>query len=591
MYIQPDTQIRILKNVPLDPTYDHTIWFPDEAHQVEFFSSKTKYTLNDQTYQRVQRGYMRVEVRAEKLYDCNYLMFQNSAFGNKWFYAFITAVEYVNNEVSEIAFEIDVMQTWFFNYTLDKCFVDREHSATDILFDNLVNENLDLGDGYVCNHVEQDHSPRDLAVAILVSEIRGGGDNWIKPAGLNINNVYTPVNGTNNIKVSDTVTLDAFIDDYVNAGKEDSIIAIWEYPRWITDSSSDRTKPTTISMRIQANLTSIGGYVPRNKKLFMYPYNFLQVSDNSGKVAEYHWEDFAGSDLANGRVPFNETAVFMTTPCMFLYPQNHRGIPNDYDSGLTYTNFPQCPWVGDVWKAWWAQNKSSATVAGLTAMVAGAARGASGGIGNAIGGLGGSLAQSSPVGVPEVSTGGGLVPMSGLMGSMVSGGGLNLSSPGPTGKMAIGATAGRAIGKGIGAIGGALGAGAAYAAGLLAKKADLERVPPQVHGQTQTDSLNAGMNRCGFTFYSMSIKAKQAAVIDSYFDRYGYATHENKVPNRNVRQNWTYTKTVDCTITGSIPADDAKAICNIYNHGITFWNNGNNVGKYNLSNKPTGGVG
>ena len=32
--------------------------------------------------------------------------------------AFIKSVEYINNGVSEIEFEIDVMQTWHFNYNL-----------------------------------------------------------------------------------------------------------------------------------------------------------------------------------------------------------------------------------------------------------------------------------------------------------------------------------------------------------------------------------------------------------------------------------------------------------------------------------------
>ena len=569
MYIAPNSTIRILRNVPLDPTYDHTIWFSSATNQANFFIGKSKYSLTAQSYQRVQRGYMRVEIRAENLYDCNYLMFQNTSFGSKWFYAFITAVEYVNNEVSEIAFELDVMQTWFFNYTLDQCFVDREHSATDILFDNLVEENLDLGDGYICNRVEQDHVPRELAVAILVSEIEVDGE-WVNPPGLNINNVYTPLNGTNNISVSDTTSIDAFIQKYVDAGKEDSIIAIWEYPKWITDSQSDRTEPAIRWFNVQANLSSIGGYVPRNKKLFMYPYNFLHVSDNSGKVAEYHWEDFNGADYTSGQVRFGVAAVFMSTPCVFLYPKGHRAIEDDYDSGITFNNFPQCPWIGDVWKAWWAQNKSSATVGGLTAMLAAY---------NATSGNGMLPAMGAQVGGAVGEVAGGAV-----------GAAVGMPFTGALAGKALGSGAGYSLGRTINKGANALGAGAVYAANLLAKKADLQRVPPQVHGQTQTDALNAGMNRCGFTFYSMSIKSQQAAIIDSYFDRYGYATHRNKVPNRNVRQNWTFTKTVDCTITGSIPADDARAICEIYNHGITFWNNGNNVGNYSLSNNPTGGA-
>ena len=129
MYINPNTTIKILKNVPLDPTYDHTIYWSNidgddanhtraKANQSTYFSSKAKYSLDNQSYQRVKRGWIRVAILAENLYDCNYVMFQNTAFGSKWFYAFIKSVEYINNTVSEIEFEIDEMQTWWFDYQI-----------------------------------------------------------------------------------------------------------------------------------------------------------------------------------------------------------------------------------------------------------------------------------------------------------------------------------------------------------------------------------------------------------------------------------------------------------------------------------------
>ena len=116
MYISPNTTIRMLKDVPLDNTYRNTIYFANVANQTSYFSGKTKYTFAAQSYQRVQKGTLRIGRKADDLYDCNYLMFQNTAYGNKWFYAFVVGVEYVNNETSEVIFEIDVMQTWHFDY-------------------------------------------------------------------------------------------------------------------------------------------------------------------------------------------------------------------------------------------------------------------------------------------------------------------------------------------------------------------------------------------------------------------------------------------------------------------------------------------
>ena len=106
MLIEPSTNIRLLKGVPLDNTYRNTLYFkPNEVDaQTETFKGYTKHNLTNQTYQRVNKGVARVGLKAEDIYDCNYMMFQNTNFGNKWFYAFITSVEYVNNTVSEITF-------------------------------------------------------------------------------------------------------------------------------------------------------------------------------------------------------------------------------------------------------------------------------------------------------------------------------------------------------------------------------------------------------------------------------------------------------------------------------------------------------
>lgn len=516
MYIEPNTTIRILKNVPLDTTFDHTIFWEGQTAQTNYFISKAKYTLNRQSYQRVQRGYMNVRIQAENLYDCNYIMFQNTAFGSKYFYAFLKSVEYVNDELSKIEFELDVMQTWFFDYTLDKCFVEREHSAQDTLFYNIVPENLELGDEYVCNQMDE-YDMNNMSICVLINHVTPTGT----AISQTINNIYTPTHIVCAIPATDPTTIDAILNEF----QEDDIICIYQYPSFLGDALT--TEPVSVSKNITPNYTSLNNYVPRNKKLFSYPYNFLLVSNNSGQTAEYKWEDFVG--IATNAT-FKITGVFVSTPCVLCYPTQYRGIPSAYDDGLVYSNFPQCPWSGDVFKAWWAQNKASFVTSGVTSVLS-------------------TLASSG---------------MSGIAATAMS------ANP------ALG-VASAAVSAGIGTV--------STVANSVAKIQDIKNTPSQTHGQTQTDSLNPGMRRVKFTFYNMSIKHNFAKIIDDYFDRYGYATHENKVPNRNVRPHWTFTKTIGCTITGSIPADDAKTICEIYNNGITFWKNANEVGDYNLDNR------
>ena len=147
MYIEPNSTIKLITQCPLDASYENTLWFETYADQTNYFLNTLHgYTFTKQSYQRVRKGVFRVAKQAEEMYDCNYMMFRNVSFGSKWFYAFIDKIEYVNNVTSEIYYTLDVLQTWHFDYFMEECFVEREHSVTDEIGDNIVDEQLDTGD-------------------------------------------------------------------------------------------------------------------------------------------------------------------------------------------------------------------------------------------------------------------------------------------------------------------------------------------------------------------------------------------------------------------------------------------------------------
>ena len=149
MYIVPNSTVFILSGIPINKNYQHTIYFDDANAQYNYFKKHVKKTFTGVSYQREKRGWMRVECSADELYNCNYIMYQNTAYNNKWFYAFIDSVEFVNNVTCEVTFTLDVMQTWFFDYTLQACFVDREHVADDTIFTHTVPENIGYGEPIV----------------------------------------------------------------------------------------------------------------------------------------------------------------------------------------------------------------------------------------------------------------------------------------------------------------------------------------------------------------------------------------------------------------------------------------------------------
>lgn len=374
MYIEPNTVIRLLKDCPLDTSYDHTIYFSDENSQINYFQGLTKYIFTEQTYQRVQRGKTRVQRKAEELYDCNYMMFQNSSFGNKWFYAFITSVEYVNNITSEITFEIDVLQTWFFDYTLEQCFVEREHSITDNIGDNLVPENLELGE-----YVSDDFDATQLLSekSIVVASTFDGQYNDIGGSyysglfsGLYFNIFPNTVDGAS--------ACEKFIS---GAGaKADGIVSVFLMP---TSMVTGVVQPAKVYDIVKnKSVSSIGGYVPKNNKLFTYPFNFLYVTNLQGNGSAFPYEYFSTDDCQ-----FILTGDMSCNPSCVLAPQNYKGVPINYDEKMVLGGFPQLAYNTDAFKTWLAQNASSLAVNALsTSLNYGLATGAfTGGIGTGAG--------------------------------------------------------------------------------------------------------------------------------------------------------------------------------------------------------------
>ena len=155
-YIEPNTTVQFL-NVPFDPDYENTMYFPSLAAQTVYMDSRviTGLTVNNNSYQRKNRGVIRIgwvaDVTAgnsviKNLYNANYMRYKNTNFENKWFYAFVTKVEYVNNNTCDVYYDIDVMQTWNFDYSLLECFIERQHTVTDEIGEHTVPENIEHGE-------------------------------------------------------------------------------------------------------------------------------------------------------------------------------------------------------------------------------------------------------------------------------------------------------------------------------------------------------------------------------------------------------------------------------------------------------------
>jgi len=124
MAIQPDTNLYLLK-CPLELSNKHQLTFTNKNQQFNYFSNLENLEINRISYQR-KDSVIRYPGHIDSLLEYNYCMYQNDNYSNKWFYAFIVSMEYVNDSMTNIYIKTDVFQTWQFDLIYKQSFIERE---------------------------------------------------------------------------------------------------------------------------------------------------------------------------------------------------------------------------------------------------------------------------------------------------------------------------------------------------------------------------------------------------------------------------------------------------------------------------------
>ena len=565
-YIFPNTTVKFLDNVPLDPEYENTLYFDNPNEQYNYFNNRAFLSLNNNSYTRVTDGVMRIGWVADQyggsviseLYNCNYLMFRNTNFENRWFYAFVLKVEYVNNNTVDVAFMIDVMQTWHFDYVFNECMIERQHVTNDTPGAHTLPEQLETGP-YT--------GDRPPYMPISGTTPVTGGDFKYTP-GLMLTTTfiqdpsdpdqfqYAPgriISGFGEMgKYFSGVDMETFpittagiadLNDFLShivgdEAKAAGVLAISMIPLSLVDPQGGDYGYNDI---LFTRPSSLGTYTPRNKKLLTYPYNFLYVTNNQGNSAEFWWEN--SNNI--GYLTFRVWANYSTNPAILAAPIEYKTPSGgNYDEMLTVTGFPMCAWSYDSYKAWLAQN--SGTIAATTGAV---------------------FIQWVRAAVTGVNARD-IKEENDLFNALRN---RTKSSRQVKDEM-------RAFETHVDSVSTAAIA-TFYALGQLY---DHSRKPPQSAGNSNGNlQYQAGLMT--FSFFRKFIKREYAEIIDKYFDMYGYKINTVGIPNRNARRCYTYVKTIGCNVHGSLPADAERQINAIFDNGIRFWKPNATFGNYNPS--------
>ena len=561
--ITPSTDLYLLK-VPLEINDINQLDFANATAQFNYFNSLPKMVVDDFTYQR-KDSTIRFPAQYDEVITYNYVMYRNDAYSDKWFYAFITNMEYVNDNMTLITIKSDVWQCWQFDLTYKPCLIDREHVNDDTVGKHTLPEGLELGEfvvnGNTLNFLED---VSDFCVVAEVSQIDNDGESgtlshtWEDGQGYEYNPTPTlngVIRGTTPLILSyNSTTAPSFSDLrklYDDAGLSESIINVYLLPLdivrfhgnlegkyltltytkgvnsysvehiFVPNSSSGVTQLKTISLQKPTSLagsTTGTGYVPRNAKLLTYPYCYFNISNNAGTSFPFHYEDFDSTDVV-----FKTEGTFGVSGNFKAIPQNYKRLGtsnNAMDYSVTGAKMPVGSWKSDSYTNWLTQNAVNMETQWRSTLIS-----------------------------AGVDTVGGFMVGQPVLGAVA--GGKELISTAREQHLA---------------------------------KTQANFTPDQVHGNTNVGDFTWAKYRSRFTYIPMSIKKEYSEAIDSFFDQFGYKCNLVKIPNITGRRNWNYVKTVGCYIEADIPQEDLAEIKGMFDRGITIWHNPIQFGNYGANN-------
>lgn len=531
-YIAPNSTIEIFGDVSLAPNQEDTLYFASTSAKDSYFSGLSKLaTFTAQSYTRKERGFIRVEATMAQLYTACYMRFKNTSFENKWFYAFVLSVNYVNNVTVEVEFEIDVMMSWMGAFELGQCYVERQHTVGDGIGDNIADEGIPCGDykyefvtssGYVGSNgfwycLATTYDPTSPTQVLDGAEYGG---------------IYS---GVKYLYTSSVDTLDGWLVDLTTGGQSDGIVGISVVPySFITEAGE---LPVERSQAFTKPYTDLDGYVPKNNKMYCYPYKSLQVTNLEGNFAEFRYEFFSGNSAQFTFI--GSTGVRSQIVCE---PINYKGVQENITEKISMDDFPMCAYAIDSFLAYLAQNKSS-IAANVISTAGSIAAGLATGGATATVALANASASKMSVTQQYVNA--------------------------------------RGFSQGVGMANDII--------GQLGTLMDYARKPAQAGGAQGTDVLigrTSGRQKKDFYFMGRTITRNYAIMIDNFFTMFGYKVDQVLVPNMNARPYFTYVKTNGCVVHGNIPADDCRVIEAMFDRGTRFWKNHNQIGNYNVNNSP-----
>lgn len=660
--ITPNSEVRLIKNVPFSNNYRNVILFNSKSEQEAYFKSLPSIVKDDFKYQR-NNGTIMYPASKDEVLQYNYLMYKNTSFGNRYFYAFITNVTYVNPNTCAIAFELDVFQTWYLDTTWQPTYIERQHckrwnsDGSPVI--NTVPESLEYGTEYVIKgrrrlydmgakaqikwlviglaldeydftHLPPEGVPVPITLktqlglgipnqlqymVFPINEFGATDNNWlldnqqVMPIASvlwylrNCNNfagkvatmyvtdflpvrysVPSTVGGDLQIKTGSVkqIELVEILCQWGSSSDGSAGYKIEKFP-FIVNSETDDERGQIWKHTITDKYQSLKNGITESK-LLMYPYSYNLLTDLQGNsfVIKNEYVDGANINLAirsaldisnkvaytisnylGGSIMENE---LLLDNGIINANDNRMTIIDDYTSAYIQGNMNQ---INQGILATHQQSSLQNTIAQNNANTRSdvtALQGASSVTQSIIGGVGSILGSS-----PKSAMGNTANAVTGVINSTIQAG-TNYATTQMENNNMIENTRARGELANQQAI-----------AGANAKIQDTRMVADNVNLQGGNAQFNYGYENMNCKIIAKQITPEYVAILQNYFQRYGYAYHRVETPNVKSRKSWNYIQTVGANLIGNIPQMYIEALEGLFDSGITIWHS-TNVGNYNLNN-------
>lgn len=513
----PNTNLRLL-STPLESDYSNTLYFANITAQSAYFTSKTVKVITDFNYIKKDNS-IAINEHIDSLYNCNYVMYQNSNFTNKWFYAFIVRMEWLSNNSTRIYLATDVIQTWFFDITYYQSYIDRCHSDTDVVGDNIVPEDFTgAGRGGYDQAGSQDLTPNWVTVFATT-----------QPDGTPLppTDLSGIISGTGAAwrHQYDNATLTTLLNEYVKNGTATAVAKIQQWPAGNHSATFSFAKhPSTIN-----------GYSPKNKKLLSGAFISCYMT-MFGQELEFNPEYITGNSVS-AQIVVDDTSG--SVGCTIT----NYGNSNIANFSLVAA-IPESSWAYNQYKNDYNLHSGSNAIYQERMRYQRNLNAANANVG-AVQGIASTIAGA----IDTVN------PVTWALGK---------------GRQAVSnVIEGAQQTYNQGAIAGWYEKGVDEISQDLATITESYNAPAT--GSVATSNIYIAGNK---TTLSYGYKVPPRDIIkrcDDYLTVYGYKQSTYKVPNLHARLNWTYIRTLGLRASGNFPDEDMDLIKRIFDKGIFFW--------------------